>query len=192
MDIYRYPDADLEESPEMSGADPWGRCLRQLAGIVQKVEAHARKVSRAMETSSAKRQKVAEKKSSKATPIPLEHVRPELEKQHVHDLYDAIAPQWDRTRYKGWPRVDDFLDSLKKDTPGDVPLIADLGCGNGKYMKNAGFAVGMDISSQLVAICREKGFEVQVADALAVPYRGGIFDGALSIAVLHHLSTKER
>jgi len=140
----------------------------------------------------AKRQKTSKKKSSKATPIAPEDVRPELEKQHVHHLYDAIAPQWDRTRYKGWPRVDAFLNSLKKDTPGGTPLVADLGCGNGKYMKNAGFAVGMDISSQLIGICREKGFEVQVADALAVPYRGGLFDGALSIAVLHHLSTKER
>mmetsp|Transcript_1501 Transcript_1501/g.2243 ORF Transcript_1501/g.2243 Transcript_1501/m.2243 type:complete len:247 (-) Transcript_1501:195-935(-) len=55
-----------------------------------------------------------------------------------------------------------------------------------------GLVIGCDISSQLVQICRIKGFDAQVGDALNAPYRSNSFDGSISIAVLHHLSTKAR
>ena len=35
---------------------------------------------------------------------------PEIERKHVHDVYDAIAPHFSATRYKSWPRVKAFLD----------------------------------------------------------------------------------
>ena len=47
---------------------------------------------------------------------------PEIERRHVHEVYDAIAPHFSATRYKAWPRVQAFLDSLE---PGS--LVADLG-----------------------------------------------------------------
>lgn len=57
---------------------------------------------------------------------------------------------------------------------------------------NNGLVIGCDISLQLVKICRIKGFDAQVGDALNAPYRSNAFDAAISIAVLHHLSTKTR
>lgn len=114
---------------------------------------------------------------------------PEIEKKYVHRVYDAIAPHFSSTRYAKWPRVAAFLESLP---PGSV--ILDAGCGNGKYLglnPNC-FFIGCDISDPLIRICSEKGQEVLVADAVNLPYRDGFGDAAISIAVLHHLSTEER
>ena len=58
-------------------------------------------------------------------------ITPVIERDHVHSVYDTIADHWDGTRYAPWPRVVEFIQSLK---PG--ALIADVGCGNGKYMQS--------------------------------------------------------
>ncbi|XP_057830695.2 tRNA (carboxymethyluridine(34)-5-O)-methyltransferase isoform X2 [Cryptomeria japonica] len=114
---------------------------------------------------------------------------PAIEKKYVHNVYDAIAPHFSSTRFAKWPKVAKFLDSL---TPGSI--ILDAGCGNGKYLgfnPNC-FFIGCDISSSLINICGSRGHEVLVADAINLPYRNGFGDAAISIAVLHHLSTEER
>ena len=43
-----------------------------------------------------------------------------------------------------------------------------------------------------VRICKRRGQEVLAGDATALPYRSASFDAAISIAVLHHLSTRAR
>lgn len=114
---------------------------------------------------------------------------PDIEKKYVHSVYDAIAPHFSSTRFAKWPKVAKFLESL---TLGSIVL--DAGCGNGKYLgfnPNC-FFIGCDISSPLISICANRGHEVLVADALNLPYRTGFGDAAISIAVLHHLSTEER
>ncbi|CAF1818607.1 unnamed protein product [Brassica napus] len=114
---------------------------------------------------------------------------PEIEKKYVHRVYDAIAPHFSSTRYAKWPKVAAFLESLPSGS-----VILDAGCGNGKYLglnPNC-FFIGCDISNPLIRICSEKGQEVVVADAVNLPYRDGFGDAAISIAVLHHLSTEER
>lgn len=57
-----------------------------------------------------------------------------IEQEHVHAVYDSIAHHFDKTRYKPWPRIVNFLNDLRKDCGGQVPLICDVGCGNGRYM----------------------------------------------------------
>ncbi|CAN6253266.1 unnamed protein product [Urochloa humidicola] len=114
---------------------------------------------------------------------------PEIEKKYVHRVYDAIAPHFSATRFAKWPKVAEFLNSLR---PGSVVL--DAGCGNGKYL---GFNpdclfIGCDISPPLIEICAGRGHEVLVADAVNLPYRDNFGDTAISIAVLHHLSTDDR
>ncbi|OWY90651.1 Alkylated DNA repair protein alkB 8, partial [Phytophthora megakarya] len=96
-----------------------------------------------------------------------------MEKQYVHEFYETVAAHFSSTRHSPWPRVAQFVSSL----PGGS-MIADLGCGNGKYM-----------NSRLVNICQDRGLDAMVCDALAVPLRSDSCDAALSIAVLHHLST---
>lgn len=113
-----------------------------------------------------------------------------VEKTYVHDFYDRIADHFDSTRYAPWPKVASFLESLPESA-----IIADVGCGNGKYMKIVDGArrliFGGDRSSKLVSICTTQGLNAVVLDALSVPIRSNSCDAALSIAVLHHLSTLE-
>jgi alkylated DNA repair protein alkB family protein 8 len=44
-------------------------------------------------------------------------------------VYDVIASHFSSTRFAVWPKVRAFIDSL---APGSV--VADVGCGNGKYL----------------------------------------------------------
>ena len=69
-----------------------------------------------------------------------------------------------------------------------------IGCGNGKYLgvNKDICSLGTDICPELVAIANGCGHQVLVSDCLTLPYRLDIFDVAISIAVIHHLSTRER
>jgi alkylated DNA repair protein alkB family protein 8 len=52
-----------------------------------------------------------------------------IEVEHVHKVYDNIAPHFSHTRHHPWPLVTDFLMGLPSGS-----LVADVGCGNGKYL----------------------------------------------------------
>ncbi|KAA0702803.1 Alkylated DNA repair protein alkB -like protein 8 [Triplophysa tibetana] len=112
-----------------------------------------------------------------------------LEAQYVHQVYEEISSHFSSTRHSPWPQVRDFLLSLP---PGAI--LVDIGCGNGKYLgiNPEVMAVGCDRSANLVQICVERGYEAFVSDALSVPLRSGCCDACISIAVIHHFSTKER
>ncbi|KAI2625506.1 uracil-5--methyltransferase TRM9 [Xylaria nigripes] len=114
------------------------------------------------------------------------------EQEHVHGVYESIAGHFSSTRYKPWPFIASFL--RERVTPGSVGL--DVGCGNGKYLgvREGGdvHIVGSDRSPSLVRIARGRGHEVAVADGLALPFRPRCADFVLCIAVIHHMSTRER
>eukprot|EP01043_Picozoa_sp_COSAG02_P065402 COSAG02_NODE_9857_length_2091_cov_1.510040_1_plen_341_part_00 len=117
---------------------------------------------------------------------------PALERDHVQAVYDNVADQWDGTRYKAWPRVEAFI---RKQAAGS--LICDSGAGNGKNLPacdSVGLGIASDFSRPLLLLGLQKppGHEGVVGDSTALPYREGCFDAALSIAVLHHLSTDSR
>ncbi|KAK6528633.1 tRNA methyltransferase, has a role in tRNA modification, variant 2 [Orbilia ellipsospora] len=113
------------------------------------------------------------------------------ESRHVHQVYDKIATHFSATRYKPWPIVEKFLNSLPL---GAVGL--DMGCGNGKYLNiNPNiFILGSDRCGRLVEIAQQHAASQDVvnADIMDPPYRPSTFDFALSIAVIHHLSTARR
>lgn len=119
----------------------------------------------------------------------------QYEEQHVHEVYENIALHFSSTRYKPWPIVHDFLQSIPA---GSVGL--DVGCGNGKYLpvNKDVFIVGSDRSTNLVKIAhKHQPHSAIVADNLSLPHGGGAvsggrFDFAISIAVIHHLSSPER
>ncbi|KAI5800301.1 S-adenosyl-L-methionine-dependent methyltransferase [Peziza echinospora] len=112
------------------------------------------------------------------------------EAEHVHRVYEIIAPHFSATRFKPWPIVEKFLKELR---PGSVGL--DVGCGNGKYMAvnpNV-FIIGSDRSHNLVKFAAtHKQHDALVADALDLPHPCSRFDFAISIAVIHHFSSTER
>ena len=53
----------------------------------------------------------------------------EFEKKFVYGVYEKIAPHFSATRYQPWPKVQQFLNELEVGA-----LVADVGCGNGKYL----------------------------------------------------------
>ncbi|XP_015434660.1 PREDICTED: alkylated DNA repair protein alkB homolog 8, partial [Dufourea novaeangliae] len=112
-----------------------------------------------------------------------------IENSYVHEVYENISSHFDETRHKQWPNVSKFLQSLN---PGDILL--DVGCGNGKYLyeEKLIFKVGCDRSHNLIKICHSKKSEVFLSDCLYLPYKDNSIDAAISIAVIHHLSTHER
>ncbi|KAM0691464.1 hypothetical protein Q7P36_010235 [Cladosporium allicinum] len=112
------------------------------------------------------------------------------EEEHVHSVYEQIASHFSSTRYKPWPIIERFLQNLE---PGSVGL--DVGCGNGKYLavNRDVFIVASDRSTNLAAIATtHQPHAVAVADILSLPHPLATFDFAISIAVIHHLSTSER
>lgn len=75
--------------------------------------------------------------------------------------------------------------------------VLDLGCGNGRFFeilkdKNTDY-LGVDSSERLIGIARAKypQAKFQVADALSLPFPDDQFDKIYSIAVLHHIPSKE-
>ncbi|KAF3765805.1 S-adenosyl-L-methionine-dependent methyltransferase, partial [Cryphonectria parasitica EP155] len=124
------------------------------------------------------------------------------EETHVHGVYEAIAPHFSATRHKPWPFVSSFLASRPA---GSVGL--DVGCGNGKNMgvNRDVVMLGCDRSAALVSLARDMctsstspaavalpGADAAVADSLDLPFRDGRADFVICIAVIHHLSTRER
>jgi len=117
----------------------------------------------------------------------------------VGQTYDSIAADFSRTRYKVWPCVARFLDQIISGGTDNTVLVAELGCGNGKnlaYLEQntpPGYkirTIGVDISAELLGICRERGLEVMLGSILAIPLDDHSLDYTLSVAVIHHLVEK--
>ncbi|MEW5315958.1 MAG: hypothetical protein WDW38_007352 [Sanguina aurantia] len=127
----------------------------------------------------------------------------ELEAEHVHKVYDAIAPHFSSTRFAIWPRVRDFIMGLPAGA-----VVADVGCGNGKYfgVRQDLAVIGSDRSTGLAAVAMQRLLpdagdshcsnadkaDVMLADALSLPFRAASLEAVLNIAVLHHISTASR
>ena len=100
--------------------------------------------------------------------------------------YDAYAESFSRTRHSLWPAVTSFLDQLPK-----YALLADVGCGNGKYanyLPNTVY-IGIDLSRPLLNCALSKHSSLIQASALHLPLKDTLFDAVISIAVLHHMPT---
>ncbi|XP_027591762.1 probable tRNA methyltransferase 9B isoform X1 [Pipra filicauda] len=119
----------------------------------------------------------------------MEHEATQLEKQHVHSVYENTAAYFSDLQSKAWPRVRNFLLEQK---PGS--LVVDIGCGTGKYLSvnSQVYNLGCDYCEALVEIARKKDDEVLVCDNLNLPFRDQCFNAVISIGVIHHFSTKQR
>ncbi|TIB58367.1 hypothetical protein E3P78_03960 [Wallemia ichthyophaga] len=113
-----------------------------------------------------------------------------FEDDNVHKIYDEIANHFSSTRYKPWPIISRFLQSIEKHAMG-----LDAGCGNGKYLPLAEHLFGLDRSVNLLKHAQRAGDadkQVVLADTLHSVTRRHIFDYAISIATIHHLATEKR
>ena len=109
----------------------------------------------------------------------------DLESKNVKSVYENISHKFSGTRQHTWNWIDSFLDSFD-----DNSHICDLGCGNGRNMtkKNLNF-LGIDNCSNFIKICKDKGKNVIESDMVDLNIKSNTFDGVISIASFHHLSS---
>ncbi|MDP2625167.1 MAG: WecB/TagA/CpsF family glycosyltransferase, partial [Candidatus Peregrinibacteria bacterium] len=113
----------------------------------------------------------------------------------VRDTYDEIADQFDRTRQKVWSDFDFFTEFLLEN-----PRILDVGCGNGrllKYFEDKSFEtyLGIDNSKELLSHARkqhrDEGVDFKMGDILNLKVDPEMHDVVFSIAVLHHIPSRD-
>lgn len=107
-------------------------------------------------------------------------------------FYDIHATDFSKSRFRIWPHVKQFLDSLPLNSK-----VLDIGCGNGKNMvygaKRQDLQLyGLEHSQALVDICIQKGLQVIQGDARTIPFEDNTFDAIIMIAVIHHINPKEQ
>jgi 2-polyprenyl-3-methyl-5-hydroxy-6-metoxy-1,4-benzoquinol methylase len=111
----------------------------------------------------------------------------------VHDNYREIAAQFDVTRKKYiWPELEKVLSDLR-----DGDSVLDVGCGNGRLIENLKNKsvnyLGVDNSEELIKLAGinypDKNFKV--LDILKLETLNQKFDLVISVAVLHHLPSRD-
>lgn len=111
-------------------------------------------------------------------------------------VWDEIAEGWTNWRQKPLDIVEKLVQEWQ---PGK---ILDIGCGNCRNLlpfARAGFEChGIDFSHKMIEIakesCKKNGAKVklEVAYADELPFENATFNYIITIAVIHHLDTKEK
>lgn len=112
----------------------------------------------------------------------------DFEKEYVHKFYDQKADVFSKSRTKPWPYTEVFFNKYCKDNT----IILDSGCGNGREFFNEN-VIGLDYSDNLLKeAARKPSVALVRGNVHDLPFKNGIFDTIMSIAVIHHLCTHER
>jgi len=112
-----------------------------------------------------------------------------MQSHHYPILYEVEETHW---WYVGRRRIIQYLvEKICKTLNNPNPRILDVGCGTGANLKMLaahGRAEGVDISSQAVDFCRERGLDsVRLGAAEQLPYENGSFDLVTALDVVEHL-----
>ena len=111
----------------------------------------------------------------------------QFEEEHVHHIYTKIAADFSHTRSYVWNGVKEFINSLPTSSK-----VLDAGCGNGKNMFRQDLEfIGIDPCPEFVQIASQYG-QTSIGNILDLQFDDNSFDAVICVAVLHHLSTKER
>jgi SAM-dependent methyltransferase len=106
---------------------------------------------------------------------------------HVKNIYDIIAPEFDITRTYNWPWVNNIMDSFPENS-----LIYDIGCGNGRNMRYKKHQfIGVDNCDKFVEMCINNNMNAIYSDMTNIQLPSNSADIAMSIASFHHLSNNE-
>jgi ubiquinone/menaquinone biosynthesis C-methylase UbiE len=125
----------------------------------------------------------------------------------VQEDYNEIAESFSRSREKNWPEMKFLRDYISE---GDKVL--DIGCGSGRlfelFRNKKVQYFGIDFSKKLIEIAKrkylphpsEKNSDLVgrmfptfvVVDALDLPFESCFFNNVFSIAVFHHIPSREK
>lgn len=108
--------------------------------------------------------------------------------------YDSIAEKFSQTRKHFWRGLE-FI----KDYTRSGENVLDYGCGNGRLLELIGENnpnyFGMDVSSELIALAKEKYPQNEFSKInpiqTTLPFNEGFFNTVYSIAVFHHFPSKK-
>jgi SAM-dependent methyltransferase len=110
--------------------------------------------------------------------------------EHVYAVFFEVEEShwW----YLGRRKIlSQFVADAVKDVKDRRPQILDVGCGTGGnvvMLNEHGEAHGIDVSTDAVAFCHERGLErVQLGAADELPYDDGTFDLVTALDVVEHL-----
>ena len=83
------------------------------------------------------------------------------------DVQNVIANHFDKTRHHTWPKIEDFVLSLNKNS-----TIYDIGCGNGRNMniRNDCTFIGCDNNNELLSQAKNKSLTCVFGDNLNLPF----------------------
>ena len=115
---------------------------------------------------------------------------PQQMQQHTYSImYQIEGVHW---WFVGRRRIiRSFLERICGDLKGDRPHILDIGCGTGanlEMLARFGEAEGVDVSTEALAFCRERGLQnVRQGDAEHLPYEDCTFDLVTGLDLVEHL-----
>lgn len=132
-----------------------------------------------------------------------------MDKNKIRDMFDAIAPSYDRLNHlmslnvdKRWRRR-----SVKELTDGTAQQLLDVACGTGdssialaQAAAEGSHVIGVDISEGMMDLVMDKArkagvedrIELQVADGEALPFEDGRFDGVSCAFGIRNFVHKEK
>uniref|UniRef100_A0A8R1TTM9 Methyltransf_11 domain-containing protein n=1 Tax=Onchocerca volvulus TaxID=6282 RepID=A0A8R1TTM9_ONCVO len=128
----------------------------------------------------------------------------DIEKQYVREAYRHLASHPDTACYGSetrklmlrWINVQKFINQLPLGTIAiDIGKYSflNLGCGEAKYYRSDCFFMDCDTCLEMLAQLQLSPMvDLQLADALNLPYRSNSIDAALLVSVLHHFTTLDR
>lgn len=113
--------------------------------------------------------------------------------EKIRQDYNQMAERFSRARELIWNEMRFLFDHYLM--AGD--RVLDLGCGNGRFYQlfknhNVDY-IGIDNSEKLIEIAKKNCPDVrfQVAGGLNIPFPNNYFNKVYSIALLHHIPSKE-
>jgi SAM-dependent methyltransferase len=108
-------------------------------------------------------------------------------------MYEAEEAQWWYSGMRALSRA--LLEApLRGLENGHGSTVLDAGCGTGGNLAQAApgrRAVGIDLSTDALAFCRERGVAAARAALLALPFRDGAFHAVTSFDVIYHAWVKD-
>lgn len=119
-----------------------------------------------------------------AEPLPQEMMR------HTYRiLYQVEESHW---WHRGRRRIiESFVKEICKNFKGRRPRILDVGCGTGgnlKLLSQFGDAEGVDVSTDALEFCRQRGLKnVRLGAAEELPFEDGTFDLVTALDVVEHI-----
>jgi Methylase involved in ubiquinone/menaquinone biosynthesis len=116
------------------------------------------------------------------------------EKNSLRQAYDKYAEERDQSRMASWKFEvrQQFLHSLLEE---DKNTILEIGAGTGRdghyFQENQFEVVCVDLSSEMVRLCKEKGLDARQMDVRELTFDDGQFDSVYAMNSLLHVPKAE-